>query len=62
MNKPYFRAFPDIEKPENKIGFSTLAAKSENKKAFQRQRRLGLAGCLVDMRCTCTIVLQSIYH
>ena len=38
--------------------FAALIAKSENKEAFQRQRRLGLPGCLIDMKLTYT--LQSI--
>ena len=42
---------------------AALTAKSENiEKAFQRQRRLGLLGCLVDMELTCTIALQLTYH
>ena len=32
------------------------------KRAFQCQRRLGLAGCLFDVKMTCTIAFQSTYH
>ena len=41
------------------------SSKSPNqtiKKAFQRQRRRGLPGCLIDMKLTFTNALQSTYH
>ena len=41
---------------------AALTAKSENKKGFSTPRRLGLPGCVVDMKLTCTIALQSTYH
>ena len=43
------RAFSDVEKAQKII----------KKKAFQRQRRLGLPGCLVDMKLTSTIFHHS---
>ena len=32
------------------------------KKVLQRQRRLGLAGCVAEMALTCTTALDSTYH
>ena len=58
------RNFSDVEKAFVFL-FSDLGpiiAKSGNEKAFQRQRRLGLPGCLVDMKLTSTIALQSTYY
>ena len=45
--------------------FSDWRLKQPNqniKKAFQRQRRFGLASCPVDMKLTCTIAFQATYH
>ena len=66
LNKILFTlilSFSDIEKPFSFSDLPALTAKSESKKRlFQRQRRLGLPGCLVDMKLTCTTALQSVYH
>ena len=57
------RAFSHVVKPCLVSDFAALTAKPENKKAFQRQQRqLGFPGCLVDMKLTCTIALQTAYH
>ena len=55
------RPLSDVEKPFLVSDLAALTAKSENK-AFQRQRRLGLPGCLVDTMLTCAIALDSAYH
>ena len=49
--------------PFSVFDLAALTAKSENiKKTFQRQRRLGLPGCLAGKNLTYTIALKSTYH
>ena len=43
------RTFSDVEKAFLFSDLAVKAAKSDNKKAFQHQRRLGFTGCLVDI-------------
>ena len=47
----------DVERPVLFSDLAALTAKLEVKKAFQRQRRLGLSDCLADMKLTCTTAL-----
>ena len=53
------RAFSDVIKPFIYFDLAALIANQKLKKALQRQRRLGLPSCLVDIKLTCTTGLVN---